>query len=145
MKNLFVLSLLLLLSPSLLFAFTVKRNYNLTAPKFTKLDQKCLRALKKEIVPAFVGLSGVDTEQSPSFFLGDGRRDTIHTYAGMNFKSDYGNVRGTLNCVFDANSNRVSVVTVTFEGRGLAGFKKHPMARTLNDPSKQRALSYSAE
>lgn len=138
------LAVIFVLSPSIAFAFDVSRDFDLSAAEYADLDNICLDAFESEIVPEFVGLNGIEA-LSPSFFFGLPERATLLTYAGVGFQSDFGTAKGTLNCIFEGRSNRMWTINVTFEGRGLAGFKKHPMAEVLNDPAQQRALSYGSD
>ncbi len=131
-------------TPVFAATFDLSRNYTLLAPPFTYQDKACLLALEEAVVPVFVGLNGAVLE-GPSFARISNDRYTLLTYAGVLFQSKFGDVRGTLNCVFESNENKVATISVTFEARGLAGFRKHPLAKTLNDPSKQRTTGYSKE
>lgn len=123
--------------------FEVVRSYKF-APSFSQQDENCLHALEKSIKPQFDGLFKVQV-YSPSIVKGYPKRNTLALYSGIIFESEFGSASGALVCVFRGDSQEVLTISVNFDGRGLAGFKKHPLAKVLNDPSKQRATGYSQE
>lgn len=116
----------------------------MSAQPYAELDQTCLSSLENEIAPNFTGLNGVKL-QSPSFVLGSDDRATLLIYPGATFQSELGDAQGTLNCIYQGNSTRIWTISVAFEGLGLAGSKKHPLAKIKKDPAALRTLSFAKD
>lgn len=143
MRNIAAIIMLLLSSPALAAPPTILRNYEYFIPKFEEWDNACISALIANITIHFEGLTEVHL-QSSSFMQIASSNHTLGTYVEAQFISQYGNVQGVINCVLLEDGTTVSDILVIFEGRGLAGFLKHPLARVLNDPSKQFSQSFSS-
>ena len=120
-------------------AQTVSRTYEFSDARMSQKDAACIDALQTNILPSFEGLKAV-TLSMPVMNTPD-----IPTaiYAGALFASEFGDVRGTLVCEYVSGKADVHMVTVAFEGRGLAGFSKSPL-RGL-PPAERRAISFSSE
>lgn len=143
MRNIAAIIMLLLSSPALAAPPTILRNYEYSILRFEEWDSACMSALIANITIHFEGLTEVHL-QSSSFVQISASDHTLGTYVEAQFISQYGDVQGVINCVLLEDGTTVSDIMVIFEGRGLAGFLKHPLARVLNDPSKQFALGFSA-
>ena len=115
--------------------FLVEKSYTVFGIH-AEQDKRCLEALKLEIASEFMGLKGVELS-GPGLMTNVAAGHTILIYAGVRFKSEYSDAKGVLNCLFIGNSANLSDMIVTFEGKGLAGFKKHILAKKLKDPAKQ--------
>ena len=126
------------------FATEVSKDYRFTSDPFKGLDALCVQAFLNKVAPQFDGLRSARL-QSPHFATLSNGRTTLLTYPSVSFRSQFGNARGALVCVIEGRSGRKGTVSVAFEGRGLAGFRKHPLARTLKEPKQQITSGYSTD
>lgn len=115
---------------------TVSKSYSYSHPTFAAQDSACISSFMVQISPRFRGLLGISLGSNSIIETQSG---ALATYAGVEFESLYGNVKGTINCVFAANRQTVTDVAVVFEGRGLGGDEKHPLKADPNDPASWRA------
>lgn len=95
----------------------------------------------EEITPNFEGLQQV-TLSANSIVQTQGGYLAI--YPGAKFVSHYGDAEGSLTCIFSPDGRKVTEVTVSFEGSGLAGFTRHPLAQIISDPAQQRSTGMSS-
>lgn len=122
--------------------FSVERSYSLYLPEFIAKDDACVSAFTTTIAPQFRGLSRVDLSASNIVETTSG---FLATYIDVQFRSAFGDAVGSINCVFAANSNGVTDVSVTFSGSGLGGFEKRGLSSPSEDPADWKATSVSAQ
>ena len=144
MFKFFVATFMLLGSSAFGEGLKIEQAYSMTPTLEKAQNTSCLKALARQIAVQFEGLHGVQL-QSPAVVYEVADTFTQFVFAGSVFQSKYGDVRGTLICIFKSDQTRVSEISATFEGRGLAGFKKHILAESIKDPAKRRVLSYSCQ
>lgn len=118
----------------------VTKAYSYSDPIFSAQDSACIAAMLNNIAPDFDGLQQVSLEANSIFQTQDGY---LATYAGVRFEGHHGNAQGTLNCVFSKDGRSVTDVSVTFEGRGLGGYTRHPFERAGGDLTQQKSTAVS--
>lgn len=119
----------------------VNKGYSYTDHGFASRDAACVAAMLEKITPNFDGLQQVmltanSIVQTQSGYLA--------TYPGAKFESVHGDAEGSLSCIFDADGRHVTEVSVAFEGRGLAGFTRHPLGQIIADPAQQLSTGMSS-
>lgn len=115
-------------------------SYRISEPQMAAKDRACLAALQDQVLPNFDGVTKVRLGAVPVMNFPD---MPVAIYAGVEVSSQYGDASGALVCEYRPGKSAVQVVSIAFEGRGLAGFKKSPL-RDLG-PAERRATSYSTE
>jgi len=144
MKTIKALVLAAMVVPNPSFAFDIYRNYELNPGQFQDLETVCFAAFIEKIVPKFEGLEAARV-RAPFFSIGLRDRASLVTYAEVDFQSEFGDATGAINCVFEGDTPRIWTVSAVFQGKGLAGYKKHPLALSINNPAEQWTQGLSSE
>ena len=141
MKQVFFPAFILAVVASGAFAAPeVTKTYTNTEPDFAIKDELCVAAMLDKIAPEFDGLVNINLSSNSIFQTTNGY---LATYTGAVFNGRYGDAEGTVSCVFTEDGSAVTDVAVTFEGQGLGGFKRHPLARLGNDLGELKTSSFS--
>lgn len=121
---------------------TIRKQYELLGD-YSKQDEACVGALATAIMSVFEGVKSINLKSTPSPTILSGVDASNIVYSGSEFSGSYGDATGSVVCTFPENRTSPSDIQITFDGRGLAGFKKHPLASSINDLAKQFATSYA--
>jgi hypothetical protein len=145
MKRILLALLFFCGSAVLVSALEVQRSYEITRFENRLMDLACVSAFDKEVAPDFEGFTGI--ELSHPFAIGDQAGTyRILTYPGVLFQSEFGDVKGVINCVFLDGGTRLSLVSAAFERPGLAGARmRHPIPVLGDDPAELRRTAIGVE
>ena len=109
-----IIAFCLLASAAISDEFNVEKTYSFHHQDFLKKDVACISAFADKVVPEFRGLAGLRLA-GPT--ITDTSSGALATYPNATFLSAYGDVQGTISCVFsktrekptDISSTRLSV------------------------------------
>lgn len=119
----------------------ITKTYSYTDQGFASRDAACVSAMLEKITPNFEGLQQVTLSANSIVQTKNGY---LAIYPGAKFESRYGDAEGSLTCIFTPDGRNVTEVTVAFEGSGLAGFTRHPLAQIIGDPAQQFSTGMSS-
>lgn len=103
-------------------------------------DTACIAAVVDHLVVDYDGLNKIELGSNSIFSTANGY---LATYAGAKFEGRYGSANGTINCIFASDGRTLTDVSITFEDRGLAGYKGKAIIEGSTDPSQQRKTAIS--
>lgn len=129
-------------STSVAEELSIVQNYTFYQQDQLSKDVACIDAIREEIAPNFRGLNWVELS-APSII--DTTFGALATYVDVNFRSVYGDTRGSINCSFTADLTAVTDVGVTFVGSGLGGFESRGRTSPSRDPADWKVTSFSAQ
>jgi hypothetical protein len=66
-------------------------------------------------------------------------------YPNVDFDGDYGEAKGSINCIFSSESSTVNDVTVAFLGKGLGGFERLGFSSPSINPADWKVTSFSRQ
>lgn len=103
-------------------------------------DAACSAALVEHIAVDYDGLEKIEIGGNSLFSTANGY---LATFAGAKFHGRYGDATGTVNCIFSADGRILTDISVTFDGRGLAGYKGKAAFGGDQDLSQSRKTALS--
>ncbi|HMS96287.1 MAG TPA: hypothetical protein PKA03_13915 [Tabrizicola sp.] len=101
--------------------------YGWADPAMQAMDEACLSASISALQSKFEGSSGFE-HQRPSDWRDALPGITILLYPNTKFLSSFGDVGGSITCLFDVQKQAAVGVGFQFEGKGLAGLNDKAIA-----------------
>jgi hypothetical protein len=106
------------------------------------MDAACISAFKEFIAPDFRGLRTLTVHSSNIF---ETTKCATALYPNVDFDGDYGEAKGSINCIFSSENSTVSDVTVAFLGKGLGGFERRGFSSPSINPADWKVTSFSRQ
>ena len=119
-----------------------EQSYSWTDPTLQAMDAACLSSSKTPLQSDFDGSAGLEN-QMPQYWSDAMPGVAIFIYPHTKFLSSFGEVDGSITCLFDVQKQAVVNIGFQFDGKGLASYKKSPLAK-LNMPPEQLAVTFFA-
>ncbi|MEP3844534.1 MAG: hypothetical protein ABJM43_04235 [Paracoccaceae bacterium] len=139
---LYQVSLMLFGSVASAGSLEIVRSYTYSDDDFAVKDVACINAVEQHIAPNFRGLRALTIQSGNIFETSSG---AAAIYPEVIFAGDYGDVRGSINCLFDLDTNGITDVAVTFKGLGLGGFEPRGRTSPSSDPADWKVTSFSSQ
>lgn len=132
----------LLASPAFADGLTVQKDYSFHPESTAKRDTACIMAFAAHVAPEFRGLTSLRLSMPTMAATQSG---ALATYPSVTYGRVYGDVWGSLSCVFSQTSDTPTDVSVSFGGEGLGGFEKRGRIAKSNDPADWTVTSFSTQ